>query len=663
MQAINLTPAEDAQLVSNGYEPIAVDGKAAVAHGWSSGPMTVERLAAMREAHPSARGTGLRTGHLAAIDIDVQTPEHAAAVKELAFEMLGETPLVRVGSKGFMLCYRNESPIRKVTVLTDAAAPGQFADKVEVLGTGLQFVAFGIHPTTQQPFTWIGKDQFDDVATPLTVPQSALPCVTQMVLEDFSTRCCALLNSYGYSGVRIRKAADVEKIERVSGTREDDAVNIGRAKEHLNNCVTSGHVATLGALGNDTIYELACVLMDRFYLSPDMAEQLMLEIWYPHCIPNTLEDELRLIVSHAASYIQNEPGARVLPPVSETFRAALDKLPEAPQAAVTDLGEAQSIVLMDENFDTEDFPLRADQYQSRAFPPLRELIPIWCERNMNTFLEGPSATQKSRSALQDAIALSAGLPVMGQDKTEPCECVYMNYENSPEEMARRVHMICKVLQNSNKDEPVSPKGVHIWELRKHPRPILVVRRDGVLITRFGRRFLSHIATRRNSGLHTLVVFDGLMDAIIFQDNTRNDDATAMALIRLIDSWCMEYDFTAYSIVHPSRSSERGNSIGSYATAWTTKPRAIQTFKRVLSPWAGGGSKAKITEDTPLADIFFQRRVQKRSNGPEGERMMLEYWKGGLRPHLPVTKPAQQKTGAAPVEEAAPAMETDDEVPF
>ena len=146
-----------------------------------------------------------------------------------------------------------------------------------------------------------------------------------------------------------------------------------------------------------------------------------------------------------------------------------------------------------------------------------------------------------------------------------------------------------------------------------------------------------------------------MDAIIFQDNTRNDDTTAMALIRLIDSWCMEYDFTAYSIVHPSRSSERGNSIGSYATAWTTKPRAIQTFKRVLSPWAGGGPKAKITEDTPLQDIFYQRRVQKRSNGPEGERMLLEYWKGGLRPHLPQTKPAR-------VEDAASSVE-DEEVPF
>ena len=650
MQDIFLSAPQDAQLIANGYEPIAVAGKAAVSHGWSSGPITIERLQAMREAHPAARGTGLRTGHLVGIDIDIVNPAHAEAVKVLAFKTLGETPLVRVGSKGFMLCYRTESPFRKTTILTDSET------KVEVLGTGQQFVAFGMHPTIDKPFTWIGEDFEGSTATPLTVPIGLLGCLGQDEIDLFRNECAALLGTLGYGGVRTRQAEEVVRRERASGTREDDAVNISRAKEHLENCVASGHVAILGQLGNDTIYELACVLMDRFYLSPETATRLMLEIWYPHCIPNTLDDEIALIVSHAASYLQNEPGARALPPVSETFRAALDKLPEEPQAAVSDLGDAQQIILMDENFDTDDTPLPADQYQGREFPPLKELIPIWCERNTNTFLEGPAATQKSRSALQDAIALSAGLPVMGQSETEPCECVYMNYENSPEEMARRVHMICKVLQNSNKDEPVNPKGVHIWELRKNPRPIIVVKRDGVLITRFGRRFLSHIATRRNFGLHTLVVFDGLMDAIIFQDNTRNDDTTAMALIRLIDSWCMEYDFTAYSIVHPSRSSERGNSIGSYATAWNTKPRAIQTFKRVLSPWAGGGPKTKITEDTPLQDIFYQRRVQKRSNGPEGERMLLEYWKGGLRPHLPQTKPLRVS------EETASSTE-DEEVPF
>lgn len=640
MQVI-LTPEQDEQLLRNGYQPIPVQGKAAVAEYWQSGDMTSERLQALRQEHTNAQNTGLRTGNLCALDIDVVRPDTVSSVVDLAERHFGATPLRRFGSKGLMLCYRNPVPIRKVTVLTDAAVKGDFADKVEVLGQGLQFVAFGIHPGTGKPFEWIGKDEFDETATPLTIALNELPTVTPEKIVAFANDCATLLGAHGYANPRVRQAGEVERAERTADVKQDAPHNIARCVEHLQGCVKRGHVAVIGALGNDTIYELACQCLDRFYLSEDKTAELMLKHWYPHCLPNTLEDECRSIISHAASYIQNEPGARAIPPASEAFCEALDKLPQepsTPEGGNADLGAAQQIVLQDENSDEDDGPIPADQYVGQEFPPLRELIPVWCERNVNTFLEGPAATQKSRAALQDAIALSSGLPVMGKQGCERTECVYMNYENSPEEMARRVHLICKHLQNDNKADRVNPKGVHIWELRKNPRPILTVSREkGVLITRFGRRFLSLIATRRNAGLHTLVVMDGLMDAIIFHDNTRNDDTVAMSIIRLIDSWCLEYDFTCYSIVHPSRSSERGATVGSYATAWTTKPRAIQTFRRVLSPFAGGGPKAKITEDTPIDDIFYQRRVQKRSNGPEGDRLLLEYWKGGLRPHLPLKK--------------------------
>lgn len=656
-----LTPAEDKQLIDNGYEPIPIQGKAAVATAWQTGPITPDRMTALREVYPEARGTGLRTGRLAAIDIDVRDKAHTEAIVALADKVLGPTPLKRFGSKGLLLCYRNDEPIRKISILTDAAVPGEFADKVEVLGTGLQFAAFGIHPDTEKPYEWIGTTDFDEIATPLNTPVDTLPNVTKANCEEFSTECARLLAGAGYSNPRVRTAYEGDKAKRETDAEQDAPQNVTRAIQHLQNCVSKGHVAVIGALGNDTIYDLACCLLDRFYLSQDTVERLMLEHWYPHCIPNTMEDECRLIISHAASYMQNEPGARALPPVVDTFAGAIAALvgKDGPgEATNSDMGQAQQIILQDENHDEDDGPIDAAEYIGMEFPPLRELVPTWCERNTNTFLEGPAATQKSRAALQDAISLNAGLPVMGKEGIEQCETIYLNYENSPEEMARRVHLICKFLQGNNKSEPVNPRGVHIWELRKNPRPIITVSRDkGVLITRFGRRFLSLIATRRNYGKHTLVVFDGLMDAIIFHDNTRNDDTVAMSLIRLIDSWCIEYDFSAYSIVHPSRSSERGNSVGSYATAWTTKPRAIQTFKRVLSPFAGGGPKAKITEDTPIDDIFYQRRVQKRSNGPEGDRMLLEYWKGGLRPHYPPKKNRPQ--AEIPNEENSPQPDLED----
>jgi RecA-family ATPase len=647
--SIFLSSEDDKQLISNGYEPIPIEGKAAVSQAWQTGSISIERIRAMREVYPEARGTGLRTGRLVAVDIDIPDVETTKAICTLAEDVLGETPLWRFGSKGMMLLYQTETPFRKISIVTDVT------DKVEILSTGLQIAAFGIHPTTEKPYGWIKQTIEDSPASPLNTPLEILPEVFAGHLHTFTNRCRTLLLGLGYGAAEIRKAYEGEKTKREAGAEEDSAANIGRAIEHINGMVRKGHVAVIGQFGNDTIYELACLLRDRFYLSHQTIEDLMLEHWYPHCVPNTLVDECKQIISHAISYIQNEPGARAAPPAAEAFRDALGKLPEptAPEGP-KDLGEAQTIILQDENYDNEDTPTRASDYIGREFPPLRELVPIWCERNTNTFLEGPAATQKSRAALQDAICISAGIPVLGQSDIEQSDCIYLNYENSPEEMARRVHSICNSLRLTSDSAPINPEGVHIWELRKHPRPILICSRDGVKITRFGRRFLHTIATRRNTGKHSLVIFDGLMDAIIFNDNTRNDDAMAMGIIRTLDSWCVEYDFTAYSIVHPSRSSERGGTAGSYATAWTTKPRAIQTFKRVLSPYAGGGPKAKITEDTPIEDIWFQRRVQKRSNGPEGDRMLLEYWRGGLRPH----PPAQKLRALPPPDDNAPELAND-----
>ncbi len=190
-QPINLTPAEHAQLLLNGFEPILVAGKAPVAEGWQSGAVTAKQLAAECSLYPHAESTGLRTGRLVGIDFDVVDDEHVARLTELAERELGDTPLRRFGSKGALLCYRNETPIRKITTASKGA-------KVELLGTGQQFVAFGIHPDTNAPYRWLGETDFDEVATPLVVPLVVLPAVTPDQLREFARSTSALLAELGY---------------------------------------------------------------------------------------------------------------------------------------------------------------------------------------------------------------------------------------------------------------------------------------------------------------------------------------------------------------------------------------------------------------------------------------------------------------------------------
>ena len=143
----------DAQLIALGWEPIPTIGKAPKNDNWQRGEITVERIAAMRAVLPAATNTGLRTGRAVGLDVDIIDDVQVARIKQIATEVLGYTPLERFGSKGCMLVYRNETPIKKITIA--GTNPAGERCKVEILGQGQQFVAYGIHPTTNKPYRWV----------------------------------------------------------------------------------------------------------------------------------------------------------------------------------------------------------------------------------------------------------------------------------------------------------------------------------------------------------------------------------------------------------------------------------------------------------------------------------------------------------------------------
>ena len=165
-------------LILNGYEPILADGKRPLTDRWQKRPNTPEAFAAELAAFPNATNIGLRTGRTVGLDIDIYNHEDADAIKRLAFEMLGQTSLVRVGAKGAMLCFCNKTPIKKLTIAGQGA-------KVEILGEGQQFIGFGIHPDTHTSYEWINSDDIG-VHDPINVPSDALPVVTPDQLRAFA---------------------------------------------------------------------------------------------------------------------------------------------------------------------------------------------------------------------------------------------------------------------------------------------------------------------------------------------------------------------------------------------------------------------------------------------------------------------------------------------
>lgn len=169
------------RLLDNGYAPLPIipGQKRPPVDGWTT--VTIDLLAVSTWARQYPRfGVGLRTGSLVGLDIDILDPDLAHLAERLAIERLGDT-LVRVGLwPKRLLLYRTNAPFSKLV------RGSEFA-KVEVLGAGQQFVAFGCHPGTGANYYW----PYDE--TPLDVRFDALPLVVEARVRAFLEEAATLL--------------------------------------------------------------------------------------------------------------------------------------------------------------------------------------------------------------------------------------------------------------------------------------------------------------------------------------------------------------------------------------------------------------------------------------------------------------------------------------
>jgi hypothetical protein len=169
-----------AKLAENGYTPIPIKPQTKTPGYYSSGswqglkgwgeylntPPSNSELA--QWATWPCAGVGLLTGDIIAVDIDVLDRDLVSKILDYTDEILGETPLCRVGLEPkLLLVYRAAERIKK-----------RHRGKVEILGEGQQFVAYGIHPSTKQPYRWT-------VRSPDEVAVQDLPVVTSIRIDKF----------------------------------------------------------------------------------------------------------------------------------------------------------------------------------------------------------------------------------------------------------------------------------------------------------------------------------------------------------------------------------------------------------------------------------------------------------------------------------------------
>ncbi|MFM7254997.1 MAG: PriCT-2 domain-containing protein, partial [Betaproteobacteria bacterium] len=172
-------------------------------------------------------GIGIATGNAIAIDIDVTDAQAAAAIEALAKAMLGETTAVRIGkAPKRLLLYRAAEPFA-----------GFKRQPIEVLGLGQQFVAFGVHPHTGEPYRWPAD-------APTDYPIDLLPTITAPQAQRFLDAAFALvpldqrpntLQGAAREGANEARANDITARSDVSQELRGTPEAIAQALEHIRN--------------------------------------------------------------------------------------------------------------------------------------------------------------------------------------------------------------------------------------------------------------------------------------------------------------------------------------------------------------------------------------------------------------------------------------------
>jgi phage/plasmid primase-like uncharacterized protein len=216
------------RLLSNGYFPVPLTSPDSGGRSPGKRPALPDYINVCRNAteetirkweteHPEWTNTGILCGGIDGIDVDVPDEVLADKIEAAALSILGPTPLRRTGqAPKFQFIYRISAPSKKIQT------PKLFLNKtqmqVEALGDGQQFAAFGIHPVTKKTFIWDG----DGGQTPLDIPASDLPVITEDQIRQFITRAESILRKAGAKTERELKEHQTKQETRRSGKSKGD---------------------------------------------------------------------------------------------------------------------------------------------------------------------------------------------------------------------------------------------------------------------------------------------------------------------------------------------------------------------------------------------------------------------------------------------------------
>jgi len=184
------------RIADNGYEviPIIPGEKRPAGKNWQKFDGSAEGVHDYLADGKGDHGVGIKTRYAPAVDIDILEADVNEEIKQIVREVVGESPLKRVGfAPKELWVYRQEGDLwPKVDTGLWLDSQGRHA-KVEILADGQQFVAAHIHPDTGKPYQWLGGKSV------LNTRLGDLPVLTHAQANEIKQRALQVFLGHGWT--------------------------------------------------------------------------------------------------------------------------------------------------------------------------------------------------------------------------------------------------------------------------------------------------------------------------------------------------------------------------------------------------------------------------------------------------------------------------------